>query len=61
MLEEIVLNAVALGFVFDIDELLFEAIMPQRTIRFLSLLEPLYLPRMPQVKGLDAKNAFELW
>ena len=55
-LGDLLLNAVALEFVINIDELLFEVFAPTRAKLVLSSFAPFQLPKPPTWRGLDARK-----
>ncbi|CAK8991445.1 unnamed protein product [Durusdinium trenchii] len=55
---ELILNAVALGIILDIDDLLFDALATTPGRHLVHQLDPLHMPSMPRVRGADAKSVF---
>lgn len=55
---ELILNAVALGIILDIDDLLFDALATTPGRHLVHQLDPLLMPSLPRVRGADAKSAF---
>ena len=53
--EELILNAVALEIVLDIDDLVFDALCTVPARFMMRNLEPVSLPKIPRRKGLDVK------
>lgn len=51
-IEDLVLNAAALGFILEVDNLLFRTIAPGEVETFVHMLEPLRKPRGPYWRGL---------
>ena len=52
-IEDILLNAIALEFVLNVDELVYHAMAPMKTRKFIMLLKPLPLPKHWVVSGMD--------
>ena len=52
-LSDLLLNAVALEFIIQMDELIFAALAPAMTAKLVDELEPLPLPPRPTRRGLD--------
>ena len=55
---ELILNAVALGIILDIDDLLFDALATTPGRHLVHQLDPLFMPGMPRIRGADAKSVF---
>ena len=55
---ELILNAVALGIILDIDDLLFDALATTPGRHLVHQLDPLPMPSMPRIRGADAKSVF---
>jgi len=55
---ELILNAVALGIILDIDDLLFDALATTPGRHLVHQLDALPMPAMPRIRGADAKSAF---
>ena len=55
---ELILNAVALGIILDIDDLLFDAMATTPGRHLVHQLDPLPMPSMPRIRGADAKSVF---
>jgi len=55
-LGDLLLNSVALGFILDLDELIFESLAPVATRVFMSKLRPLSLSRPHLFHGLDVQS-----
>lgn len=55
---ELILNAVALGIILDIDDLLFDALATTPGRHLVHQLDPLQMPSMPRIRGADAKSVF---
>ena len=53
---ELILNAVALGIILDIDDLLFDALATTPGRHLVHQLDPLPMPSMPRLRGADAKS-----
>lgn len=53
-LEDILLNAIALEFILNVDELLYNAMAPMKTRRLLLLLRPLALKKGRAFSGVDS-------
>ena len=51
-----ILNAVALGIILDIDDLLFDALATTPGRHLVHQLDPLLMPSLPRVRGADAKS-----
>eukprot|EP00435_Cladocopium_sp_Y103_P014045 s468_g3.t1 len=58
LLYRLILNAVALGIILDIDDLLFDALATTPGRHLVHQLDPLLMPSLPRVRGADAKSAF---
>jgi len=56
--EDLLLNAVALSFVMDIDELIFSSLAPHSTRDFVRNLKPFKSPPRMQYRGIDAQTTF---
>ena len=50
---ELMLNAVALEFILNVDELLYEALAPLKTRRLITLLQPIPVARARSCGGVD--------
>ena len=57
-LEDILLNAVALEFILNVDELLYEALAPLKTRRLITLLQPIPVARARSCGGVDVGHIF---
>ena len=55
---ELILNAVALGIILDIDDLLFDAMATTPGRHLVHQLDPLHMPSLPRIRGADAKSVF---
>jgi len=55
---ELILNAVALGIILDIDDLLFDALATTPGRHLVHQLDPLPMPSLPRIRGADAKSVF---
>ena len=55
---ELILNAVALGIIVDIDDLLFDALATTPGRHLVHQLDALPMPSLPRVRGADAKSVF---
>ena len=55
---ELILNAVALGIILDIDDLLFDALATTPGRHLVHQLDALPMPSLPRVRGADAKSVF---
>ena len=55
---ELILNAVALGIILDIDDLLFDALATTPGRHLVHQLDPLPMPSFPRIRGVDAKSVF---
>ena len=55
---ELILNAVALGIILDIDDLLFDALATTPGRHLVHQLDPLHMPSLPRLRGADAKSVF---
>eukprot|EP00913_Durusdinium_trenchii_P022105 g20771.t1 len=53
---ELILNAVALGIILDIDDLLFDALATTPGRHLVHQLDPLPMPSFPRFRGADAKS-----
>jgi len=53
---ELILNAVALGIILDIDDLLFDALATTPGRHLVHQLDPLPMPSMPRIRGADIKS-----
>eukprot|EP00434_Breviolum_minutum_P027839 symbB.v1.2.024625.t1/scaffold2345.1/size81736/2 len=53
---ELILNAVALGIILDIDDLLFDALATTPGRHLVHQLDPLPMPAFPRFRGADAKS-----
>ena len=53
---ELILNAVALGIILDIDDLLFDALATTPGRHLVHQLDPLPMPSLPRLRGADAKS-----
>merc|ERR1712059_195729 len=53
---ELLLNAVALEFVLNVDELIFESLAPFRACSFVENLQPVILCQRYQWRGLDLQS-----
>ena len=53
---ELILNAVALGIILDIDDLLFDALATTPGRHLVHQLDALPMPSLPRVRGADAKS-----
>ncbi|CAJ1368514.1 unnamed protein product [Effrenium voratum] len=53
---ELILNAVALGIILDIDDLLFDALATTPGRHLVNQLDPLPMPAFPRFRGADAKS-----
>lgn len=60
ILQESVLNASALGFVLEIDQILFDTLMPFSCVDIIHKLQPLRIKRPPTWKGLTWFNVWNL-
>ena len=54
---ELILNAVALSIILEIDDLLFDALATTPGRHLLQQLDPLPMPPLPRVRGADVKAA----
>ncbi|CAK9048900.1 Uncharacterized protein SCF082_LOCUS27166 [Durusdinium trenchii] len=54
---ELILNAVALGIILDIDDLLFDALATTPGRHLVHQLDPLPMPSLPRWRGADLKSA----
>ena len=52
-----ILNAVALGIILDIDDLLFDALATTPGRHLVHQLDALPMPSLPRLRGADAKSA----
>mmetsp|Transcript_30157 Transcript_30157/g.70369 ORF Transcript_30157/g.70369 Transcript_30157/m.70369 type:complete len:936 (-) Transcript_30157:207-3014(-) len=57
--DDLLLNAVALEFILNIDELIFEALAPEPSVKILENLQPITTTRLATIRGLELK-AFAL-
>ena len=55
---DLILNAVALGIILDIDDLLFDAMATTPGRHLVHQLDPLPMPSLPRIRGADAKSVF---
>lgn len=55
---ELILNAVALGIILDIDDLLFDALATTPGRHLVHQLDALPMPSLPRIRGADAKSVF---
>ena len=55
---ELILNAVALGIILDIDDLLFDALATTPGRHLVHQLDALPMPSLPRFRGADAKSVF---
>eukprot|EP00930_Biecheleria_cincta_P008936 TRINITY_DN11054_c0_g1_i2.p1 TRINITY_DN11054_c0_g1~~TRINITY_DN11054_c0_g1_i2.p1 ORF type:complete len:718 (+),score=95.50 TRINITY_DN11054_c0_g1_i2:1-2154(+) len=55
-IEELILNAVALGIILDIDDLIFDALATAPARHLVACLKPLPMPSLPRVRGIDCKS-----
>lgn len=55
---ELILNAVALGIILDIDDLLFDALATTPGRHLVHQLDPLHMPSLPRWRGADSKSLF---
>ncbi|CAE7199229.1 unnamed protein product [Symbiodinium microadriaticum] len=53
---ELILNAVALGIILDIDDLLFDALATTPGRHLVHQLDALPMPSLPRIRGADAKS-----
>ncbi len=53
---ELILNAVALGIILDIDDLLFDALATTPGRHLVHQLDALPMPSLPRLRGADAKS-----
>ena len=55
---ELILNAVALGIILDIDDLLFDVLATTTGRHLVNQLDPLHMPPLPRIRGADVKSMF---
>ena len=55
---ELILNAVALEIILDIDDLIFDALATTTGRHLVHHLEPLPMPTLPCIHGADVKSIF---
>ena len=55
---ELILNAVALGIILDIDDLLFDPLATTPGRHLVKQRDPLHMPPVPRIRGPDAKSMF---
>jgi hypothetical protein len=53
---DLILNAVALEFVLCVDEIIFEALAPQRLKSMIENFSPMPIPQVSEIQGLDRKS-----
>ncbi|CAE7724048.1 unnamed protein product, partial [Symbiodinium pilosum] len=57
---DIFLNAVALDFVLEVDDVLFRVIAPRRMLLYISSIQPLDVGTRKMWKGVDAQSVLKL-
>jgi len=58
--EEILLNAIALEFIMQLDELVFEAFAPGHAVALIESFKPLERPRWASIVGLEIRSVYFL-
>ena len=59
-IDELLLNAVSLEFVINVDELLYEALAPRALKEFYNRLAPFVMPTFMSYRGIDLQGALRL-